>query len=97
VYVVIRKVKGMRSVDEAARRAVAGIGPILKESPGFKGYYVFADESGGGGSVTLFESRAAAEAANAKAVAWIKENLADFSDGQPPEVTIGKVVGTVTG
>jgi hypothetical protein len=47
--------------------------------------------------VSLFENREAAEAANKKAVAWIKENLADFYDGQPPEVTKGEVLGSIHG
>ncbi len=96
MYVVIRKFRNMRTTDEVAQRAVAGIGPILKETPGFRAYYVFEDSQGGGASVSLFESREAAEAANEKAIAWVRENLADFYDGQPPEVTMGEVRGSVT-
>ena len=96
MYVVIRKFRGMQTTDEAAQRAVAGIGPILKETPGFRAYYVFEDSQGGGGSVSLFESREVAEAANEKAIAWVRENLAEFYDGGPPEVTMGEVRGSVT-
>ena len=96
MYVVIRKFRNMRTTDEVAQRAVAGVGPILKETPGFRAYYVFEDREGGGTSVSLFESREAAEAANEKAVAWLRENLADLTDGQPPEVIMGEVLGSVT-
>ena len=41
MYVIIRKFNHMRSVPEAARRAESGIGQMLKQSPGFQGYYVF--------------------------------------------------------
>jgi hypothetical protein len=96
MYVVIRKIKSMRDIEEAGRRALEGLSPIMKQTPGFRAYYVFYDGQGGG-SVSLFENREAAEAANKKAVAWIKENLADFYDGQPPEVTKGEVLGSIHG
>ena len=64
MYVVIRKFSAMRSVPEAARRAESGIGQILKQSPGFVAYYVFDGGNGVGGSVTLFEDRGKANAAN---------------------------------
>src|SRR3954468_4329064 len=53
---------------QAARRAESGIGQILKQEPGFRGYYVFhyvfQDGNGVGCSITLFENRDAALAAN---------------------------------
>jgi hypothetical protein len=96
MYVVIRKIRGMRDVREAARRAAGGVGAILRQAPGFRAYYIF-DDGQGGGSVTLFDSREAAEEGNEKAVAWIKANLAGFHDGQPPEVIRGEVVAIVMG
>jgi hypothetical protein len=48
---------------QAARRAESGIGQILKQAPGFRGYYVFQDGNGVGCSITLFENRADALAA----------------------------------
>jgi quinol monooxygenase YgiN len=65
MYVVIRKIKSMRNIEEAGRRALEGLSPIMKQTPGFRAYYVFHDGQGGG-SVSLFESREAAEAANAE-------------------------------
>jgi hypothetical protein len=73
MYLVIRKFSHVSSVAEAARRAESGIGQVLKQSPGFQGYYVFDAGDGVGGSVTLFESREAAIAANEKALARIRE------------------------
>jgi hypothetical protein len=63
MYVVIRKFTKMRSVAQAARRAESGIGQILKQAPGFRGYYVFDGGNGVGCSITLFENRADALAA----------------------------------
>jgi hypothetical protein len=48
---------------QASHRAESGIGQILKQAPGFRGYYVFQDGNGVGCSITLFENRADALAA----------------------------------
>jgi hypothetical protein len=95
MYMVIRKFKRMRSVAEAARRAESGIGQMLKQAPGFQSYYVFDAGDGAGGSVTLFESKEAALAANEQALAWIRGSLLDVIDGEP-EITIGEVLITFT-
>jgi hypothetical protein len=95
MYMVIRRFNRMRSVAEAARRAESGIGHMLKQAPGFQGYYVFDAGDGAGGSVTLFESKEAALAANEQALAWIRASLIDVIDGDP-EVTIGEVLVTIT-
>lgn len=94
MYVVIRKFAHMHSVHEAARRAESGIGQILRQSPGFQGYYVFDGGNGVGGSVTLFDSRENALAANEKALSWIRASLADLVQGEP-EITAGEVLAVV--
>jgi len=94
VYVIIRRFTQMRSVSEAARRAESGIGQMLRQAPGFRGYYVFDAGNGVGGSVTLFESRKEALAANDKALAWIRASLSDLLDGEP-EITAGEVLAIV--
>ena len=50
MYIVIRKYTKVRSVADAGRRAKSGIGQILRESHGFRSYYVL---DGGEGSVSL--------------------------------------------
>jgi hypothetical protein len=47
------------------------------------------------GSVTLFDTRDAAEAANEKAMAWIQGSLGDLIDGEP-EIIAGEVLAAVT-
>ena len=97
MYVVVRKFSDVRSVEEAGRRAAEGIGSILKQTPGFRGFYVIDGGNGVGCTVGLYDSREAAEAVNEEAIkAWLKENLPDLHDGPPPEVTKGEVVGSVT-
>lgn len=95
MYVVIRKFSNLRSVSEAARRAESGLGQVLRQSPGFQGYHVFDCGNGVGGSISLFDSREAAHAANEKALTWIRASLADLVQGEP-EITAGEVLATVT-
>ena len=96
MHAVIRKFPTMQNVKEAARRAETGLGPILKQQPGFKGYYIIQLEGGGGGSISLFENADAAKAAHQRALSWIKENLADLSGGGEPDVTIGEVIAHIS-
>ena len=95
MYAVIRKLR-MRSIDEAGRRAIDGLGPILKQSSGFIGYHVVQFGPDTGGSISLFETREAAQAAHARAMTWIREDLADLTGGEP-EVAEGEVLGSVMG
>jgi hypothetical protein len=95
MYLVIRKFSRMRTVEEAARRAESGIGQLMKQASGFLGYYIFDAGDGVAGSVTLFETREAAEAANQQALAWIQGSLGDLIEGEP-EVIAGEVLAAVT-
>jgi hypothetical protein len=95
MYLVIRKFSRMRTVQEAVRRAETGIAQLMKQSPGFRGYYIFDAGEGVAGSVTFFDDRETATAANAKALAWIQASLSDLIDGEP-EVIAGEVLVALT-
>ena len=95
MYAVIRKFTRMRSVPQAARRAETGIGQMLKQCAGFRGYYILDAGGGVGASITLFDTQEAALAANDKALAWIQASLADLIDGEP-EITSGEVLVAIT-
>jgi hypothetical protein len=58
----IRKYTTVRSVADAARRAKSGIGQILRESHGFRSYYVLDGGEGVGVAVMIFEDRESANA-----------------------------------
>lgn len=95
MHVTIRKFHHLRSVAEAARRAESGIGQLLKQSPGFQGYYVFDCGDGTGGSITLFDTHEHAAEANERALAWVRASLADLVQGEP-EITAGKILVAMT-
>jgi hypothetical protein len=58
---------------KATRRAEPGIGQILRQSQGFRGYYVCDAGDGVCISVSLFDDRDSATAANEKAFNWIEQ------------------------
>jgi hypothetical protein len=91
MYMFIRKYTNVRSVADAARRAKSGIGRILKESPGFRSYYVLDGGEGVGIAVMTFDDRESANAANDKVLEFVQASLHDLDLGEP-EIISGKVL-----
>ena len=91
MYLVIRKYTKVRSVADAARRAKSGIGQILRESPGFRSYYVLDGGGGVGVAVMVFEDRESANAANDKILGFVQASLHDLNLGDP-EIIAGEVL-----
>jgi hypothetical protein len=77
---IIRKYNKVRSVADAARRAKSGIGQILRESHGFRSYYVLDGGEGVG-----------VNAANDKVLEFVQASLLDLIFGDP-EITAGEVL-----
>ena len=91
MFCITRRFSSMSSVEEAAKRAEAGLAPILQSNPGFRGYYVIDGGDGVGVSISVFESREAAEKTRDEALAWIEKNLSDLYR-EPPLITAGEVI-----
>jgi hypothetical protein len=91
MYIVIRKYTKVRSVADAARRAKSGIGQILRESHGFRSYYVLDGGEGVGVAVMIFEDRESANAANDKVLEFVQASLHDLNLGDP-EIIAGEVL-----
>ena len=91
MYIVIRKYTKVRSVADAARRAKSGIGEILRQSHGFRSYYVLDGGDGVGVAVMIFEDRESANAASAKILEFVQASLHDLDLGNP-EITSGEVL-----
>ncbi|MCP3373692.1 hypothetical protein [Bradyrhizobium cajani] len=91
MYIVIRKYTKVRSVADAARRAKSGIGEILRQSHGFRSYYVLDGGHGVGVAVMIFEDRESANAANAKILEFVQASLHDLDLGDP-EIISGEVL-----
>src|SRR5438445_8835695 len=91
MYVITRRFKSLSSVEEAAKRAEAGLAPLMLEATGFKGYHIVDAGGGVGLSVTMFETREDADRVKDRALDWIKQNLSDLYQDEP-EVTAGEVI-----
>ncbi|NEV02633.1 hypothetical protein [Bradyrhizobium uaiense] len=91
MYMVIRKYTQVRSVADTARRAKSGIGQILRESHGFKSYYVLDGGEGVGVAVMIFEDRESANAANKKVLEFVQASLHDLNLGDP-EIVTGEIL-----
>jgi hypothetical protein len=88
MYLTIRTYAGgVGPPEEIARRARGGVVPMLRGMPGFRAYYAAAAEGGGGGgvvfSVTAFDTRAQALAANERTRAWVAANIATCCRSRP--------------
>ena len=91
MYMFVRKYTKVRSVSDAARRAKSGIGQILRESHGFRSYYVMDGGDGIGVAVMTFEDRDSANAANDKVLEFVQASLLDLNLGDP-EIIAGEVL-----
>jgi hypothetical protein len=91
MYMFVRKYTKVRSVADAARRAKSGIGQILRESHGFRSYYVLDGGEGVGVAVMIFEDRESADAANDKVLEFVQSSLHDLNLGAP-EIIAGEVL-----
>ena len=91
MYIVIRKYTKVRSVADAARRAKSGVGQILRQSRGFRSYYVLDGGDGVGVAVMIFEDRESANAANGKVMEFVQASLHDLDLGDP-EIIAGDVL-----
>ena len=65
------------TVEEVTRKAEQGMLPAFAEQPGFIRYGL-VDCGNQAVSISIWETEAEAEAANAVAAAWIRDNLAQL-------------------
>ncbi len=91
-YGIMRRLEGKR--EDAAHiiaRVRDELVPMLAAMPGFARYSLLMEPSGDrGASLSAFVDRKTAEAANASALAWVRENLAD-SLIKPLEILSGEI------
>jgi hypothetical protein len=75
---------------EVAKRIGEALVPLLSSMPGFASYEAIDAGAGNALSFSAFVDRATAEAANRRALAWVKESLAAFVP-MAPEVAFGEI------
>jgi heme-degrading monooxygenase HmoA len=92
MHTVIRRYEGAADSTEVARRAVEEFGPMLRDRPGFQGYYVVDAGDGVLATISVFETEEAAVETTSAAAAWVRENIPELAD-IPPQVTAGSTAG----
>jgi hypothetical protein len=97
MHAMVRKYAGKGGLlDGLAPRVRDGLVPLLRQAPGFRSYCCFASVDGHLVSVSVFDDRPTAEAANVKVREWVISNLRDALP-DPPEVLAGEVRREVQG
>jgi hypothetical protein len=91
MYVMVRRYAGKGGLlDRLAPQVRDGLVPLLRQAPGFRSYCALASEDGHLVSVSSFDDRPTADAANARVREWVAANLRDALP-DPPEVLAGEV------
>jgi heme-degrading monooxygenase HmoA len=93
MFALIRTYEGLsvENRDEATRKANESLRTILKQSPGFVSYELLKQDGADGkvASISIFDSRAEAQASNEVAQKWVRENLPFMAN---PHETAGELV-----
>ena len=96
MFALIRTYEGLsvENLDEATRKANAGLRTILQESPGFVSYELLKHEGTDGkvASISVFDSAEHAEESTKVASTWIREEKLEAVLPNAPKVTSGEVV-----
>jgi hypothetical protein len=74
---------------ELAKRVQEEFVPMMRELPGFVGYYVVDAGDGRIASITVCNDRAAVEESTRRAADWVRERLGGLITSGTPEVLMG--------
>lgn len=96
MYVTIRKYPGCKDAKEVNRVAMAELLPVLRKVAGFRSYVIVDTGNGSVASIGMFDSQAAAEAANQRAREVVGRTSSSGLLPNPPEITVGEVLGDAT-
>ena len=78
------------STADVGQRVQQGLIPLLAKQAGFVSYHALDAGNDVAVSVSLYQDRAAAEAANKTAASWVQVNLSGLIGNA--EVTVGEVI-----
>jgi hypothetical protein len=82
---------------ELAKRVQEEFLPIVREVPGFVGYYVVDAGDGRVASITVAEDEAGVEESTRRASSWVKDRLAELITGGPDVLAGDTVVSETAG
>lgn len=91
MHVINGRIKVRSSFEDVAKRLEAGLGPIVKRSPGFRGYYVVDTGDRTGEGIMVFDSADDYAALQDEVAGWFEKNIGPMCEGEPL-VSSGEVI-----
>ena len=92
MFTSIRKYNIKRgSVEEYARRVRDGFVPLIRQMPGFRGYYLLDGGPDVVIAISMFDASDEALNSNVAAADWVRNNMLDLTRGMP-EIMIGNAL-----
>lgn len=94
MFVTIRRYNVKGSMQEVSTRVQKGLIPMLSKQPGFVSYQAIDAGNDVALSVSVYQNRGAADAANKAAASWVQQNLGGLVSNV--EITMGDVTASST-
>jgi hypothetical protein len=96
MYTAIRTYT-MSDTAEMAKRVQEEFLPLVRDVPGFVGYYVVDAGDGRVASITVAEDQAGIEESSKRAASWVRERLAELVTSGPDVLAGDTVVSETAG
>jgi hypothetical protein len=92
MFASIRKYRVRRgSAEQLALRVQGSFVPLIRQMPGFQGYYLLDGGPDVLITISMFDSVDAAVASNEVSANWVRNNVLEFTKGMP-EVMVGNAL-----
>src|SRR5579859_1387932 len=93
MYAVLRRIRVQpHLVEEAVQRIERGLVPLLKNGSGFVELDIVLVGRDEGVSISIFETREAAEKGNALSLEWAREQIFPLAQGPAEIIGVGEIV-----
>ena len=91
MYATIRSYASDGGLVDALVENEGEVRDLLTGIEGFRAYYILRAPNGGAISISVYDDAAGADASNAAAAGWVRDNLPGLAAGGPPQTTAGEV------
>ena len=91
MYATVRRYASDHGLVDALVQNEGEVRDLIGGIDGFRAYYMIRTSDGGAISVSVYEDASGADASNAAAAGWVRENLPELAAAAPPETTAGEV------
>jgi hypothetical protein len=91
MHATVRRYASDHGLVDALVENESEIRDVIGGIDGFRAYYAIRTGDGGAVTISVYDDASGAEASNAAAAGWVRENLPELAAAGPPEVTAGEV------